>query len=140
MDRRHRERGSRFVCDALRFFPCAAWQADTLSLSRTADTDSMASSLAMAYHLSHRYHQPEKAVALLQIDREAIDYRPENTLALDFARLNSVHADLLSKLSTGHTFHRLWLIALSCYRSSGSAAVSPREGCTNDQRSGPGRP
>ena len=23
----------------------------------------MASSLAMAYHLSHRYHQPEKAVA-----------------------------------------------------------------------------
>jgi len=64
--------------------------------NEAADTDTMASSLAMAYHLSHRYHQPEKAVALLQIDREAIDYRPENTLALDFARLNSVHADLLT--------------------------------------------
>lgn len=65
-------------------------------VSLIADTDSMASSLAMAYHLSHRYHQPEKAVALLQIDRKAVDYRPENTMALDFARLNSVHADLLS--------------------------------------------
>lgn len=63
--------------------------------NEAADTDSMVSSLALAYHLAHRKKDPQKAVALLQIDAKAIPYRPENTLALKLARMQSLHADLL---------------------------------------------
>lgn len=65
--------------------------------NEAADTDSLVSSLAFAYHLAHRKHNPEKAVALFQIAAAAIELRPENTLALHRAGMRGVHDDLLSR-------------------------------------------
>ena len=57
----------------------------------------MVSSLAFAHHLAHRKKNPEKAVALLQIDRPVLKLRKENELVLKQSRMGTVHRDLLSK-------------------------------------------
>jgi inorganic pyrophosphatase/exopolyphosphatase len=71
-----------------------------------SDTDTMVSSLAFAHHLAHRKKNPEKAVALLQIERDVIGLRRENSLVLKQSRMGTVHRDLLSACelcsSSGH--------------------------------------
>lgn len=61
-----------------------------------SDTDSMVSSLGMAYHLAHRKHNPVKAVALLQVDSRALSFRPENVLVMKNAGLQDPTKELLS--------------------------------------------
>lgn len=63
------------------------------------DLDSMTSALAWAYHLEHSTEntsQPVKAIALLQTRTDALDLRPENTVALDNSKMTSGHEDLLT--------------------------------------------
>lgn len=67
-----------------------------LIISLYADTDSMVSSLATAYHLARRKVNPEKAVALLQVTRQALTYRPENQLIMKQAHMASIPKELLS--------------------------------------------
>lgn len=57
----------------------------------------MVSALGMAYHLSHRKHDPQKAVALLQVDSRALSFRPENVLIMKNAGLQDPTKELLSK-------------------------------------------
>ncbi|KAL8280268.1 hypothetical protein RQP46_007382 [Phenoliferia psychrophenolica] len=59
------------------------------------DLDSMVSALAWSYHLSHLPH-PKKAIALLQTEADALDLRPDNALALHYARMASKHRDILT--------------------------------------------
>lgn len=78
------------------------------------DLDSMTAALTWAYHLSHKglndsqsvqsqffdqyppQQQPEKAIALLQTPRDALDLRPENKLALHNVQMSPGHRDLLT--------------------------------------------
>ena len=63
------------------------------------DLDSMAAALTWAYHLEHstmNTSHPIKAIALLQTPTDALDLRPENTLALKDARMSTGHSDLLT--------------------------------------------
>lgn len=60
------------------------------------DLDSMVSAMAWAYHLSHYGTEPKKAIALLQTTMDGLDLRPENQLALHYARMASRHRDLLT--------------------------------------------
>jgi exopolyphosphatase len=62
--------------------------------NQAGDTDSMVSSLAWAWQLSHS-PKPVKAVALLQTAYDAIDLRPENGMALEHARMAPLHGDML---------------------------------------------
>ncbi|TIB30292.1 hypothetical protein E3P84_03421 [Wallemia ichthyophaga] len=64
--------------------------------NQAADTDSLASSIAMAYHLEHT-QEGTNAIALLQTPRDSLDLRPENKLALrDAAMSHGDHQDLLT--------------------------------------------
>lgn len=67
--------------------------------NEAGDLDSMAAALTWAYHLEHstanRTH-PVKAIALLQTATDALDLRPENTLALRRSQMSSGHSDLLT--------------------------------------------
>lgn len=56
----------------------------------------MVSSLGMAYHLAHRKKNPQKAVALLQVDSHALSFRPENVLIMKDAGLQDPTKELLS--------------------------------------------
>jgi exopolyphosphatase len=63
------------------------------------DLDSMTAALAWAYHLEHSTQNtsnPIKAIALLQTTTDALDLRPENTLALDNCKMTAGHEDLLT--------------------------------------------
>lgn len=63
------------------------------------DLDSMAAALTWAYHLEHSTENtshPIKAIALLQTPTDALDLRPENSLALNNAKMSSGHSDLLT--------------------------------------------
>ncbi|TKA62429.1 hypothetical protein B0A55_11366 [Friedmanniomyces simplex] len=63
------------------------------------DLDSMTAALTWAYHLEHSTQHtshPIKAIALLQTPTDALDLRPENTLALKNARMSTGHSDLLT--------------------------------------------
>ncbi|KAL8391846.1 hypothetical protein RB599_004677 [Gaeumannomyces hyphopodioides] len=63
------------------------------------DLDSMAAALTWAYHLEHSTANSSnhiKAIALLQTPADALDLRPENTLALDNSQMSSGHSDLLT--------------------------------------------
>lgn len=64
-------------------------------LTKLADTDSMVSALAWAYHLTH-LEPRQKACAVLQTVEDALDLRPENKLALHAAAMSNGHGDLLS--------------------------------------------
>ena len=57
----------------------------------------MVSAIALAYDISHDKRKPARAVALLQVKNDAIDLRPENKLALEKARMERGHKDLLSQ-------------------------------------------
>ncbi|TNY21289.1 hypothetical protein DMC30DRAFT_376164 [Rhodotorula diobovata] len=59
------------------------------------DLDSLVSALALSYVYTHQ-PEPQKAVALLQTEEDALDLRPENPLALHYARMSSGHRDLLT--------------------------------------------
>ena len=65
-------------------------------LNLLTDTDSMVSALGMAYHLSHRKHDPQKAVSLLHVDSKALSFRPENVLIMRNAGLQDPTKELLS--------------------------------------------
>jgi exopolyphosphatase len=63
------------------------------------DLDSITSSLAWSYHLTHisqNTSHPIKVIALLQTPTDALDLRPENKLALHNAQMSSGHRDLLN--------------------------------------------
>lgn len=62
------------------------------------DLDSLVSAIALAYDLAHTKHVQQKAIALLQVENSAIDLRPENKLALEKARMETGHKDLLGEL------------------------------------------
>lgn len=64
--------------------------------NEAADTDSMVSSLAYAYHLAHRKKNPEKTVALLQVKSKALKFRPENQLVMKQAGLRQIDQELLT--------------------------------------------
>jgi exopolyphosphatase len=60
--------------------------------------DSMTAALTWAYHLEHSTHNtsdPLKAIALLQTPLDAVDLRPENSLALRNSKMTTEHEDLL---------------------------------------------
>ncbi|TIB72860.1 hypothetical protein E3Q23_03230 [Wallemia mellicola] len=64
--------------------------------NEAADTDSLASSIAMAYHLEHT-HGGSNAIALLLTPRDSLDLRPENQMALENAKMSHQnHQDLLT--------------------------------------------
>jgi exopolyphosphatase len=69
----------------------------------------MTAALTWAYHLAHKGlndtskshllsdgQRPEKAIALLQTPRDALDLRPENKLALHNVQMSPGHRDLLT--------------------------------------------
>lgn len=59
----------------------------------------MASALTWAYHLEHstmNTSNPLKAIALLQTHTDALDFRPENIIALAGSKMTSGHEDLLT--------------------------------------------
>lgn len=63
------------------------------------DLDSMASALAWAFHIEHSTQNtsnPLKAIALLQTRTDALDFRPENKVALANSKMTSGHEDLLT--------------------------------------------
>jgi exopolyphosphatase len=67
--------------------------------NEAGDLDSMASAMAWAYHLEHstmNTSTPLKAIALLQTEMDALDLRPENTVALANSKMTSGHEDLLT--------------------------------------------
>ncbi|GAA5907575.1 hypothetical protein JCM8208_000005 [Rhodotorula glutinis] len=63
--------------------------------NEASDADSLVSALALSYMYTH-LPEPKKAVALLQREEDALDLRPENGLALHYARMSSGHRDLLT--------------------------------------------
>ncbi|GAA6053968.1 hypothetical protein JCM3770_004646, partial [Rhodotorula araucariae] len=63
--------------------------------NEAGDLDSMVSALALSYMYTH-LPEPQKAVALLQTEEDALDLRPENSLALAYAHMASRHRDLLT--------------------------------------------
>jgi len=67
--------------------------------NEAGDLDSMASALAWAFHLEHSTQNtsnPLKAIALLQTHTDALDFRPENKIALAGSKMTSGHEDLLT--------------------------------------------
>ncbi|CEQ40095.1 SPOSA6832_01663 [Sporobolomyces salmonicolor] len=63
--------------------------------NEAGDLDSMVSAMALAYAFSHM-DPPQKAIALLQTEEDALDLRPENQLSLTYARMSTGHRDLLT--------------------------------------------
>ncbi|ORY73858.1 hypothetical protein BCR35DRAFT_306970 [Leucosporidium creatinivorum] len=84
--------------------------------NEAGDLDSMVSALALAYTLSHDSKNPQKAVALLQTEQDALYLRPENALALHYARMATHHRDLLTidelPVKPSEMWHRIKGIAL----------------------------
>ncbi|KAI5479433.1 hypothetical protein MNV49_003577 [Pseudohyphozyma bogoriensis] len=96
--------------------PTPRWDQDETG----TDLDSMVSALSWAYHLSHQ-PKPEKAIALLQTENDALDLRPENKLALHYARMASRHRDLLTidelPIKPFDLYHRIKGLALVDHNS-----------------------
>ncbi|GAA5985336.1 hypothetical protein JCM11641_006370 [Rhodosporidiobolus odoratus] len=63
--------------------------------NEAGDLDSLVSAVALAYMYEH-LDPPQKAVALLQTEQDALDLRPENALALHYALMSTRHRDLLT--------------------------------------------
>ncbi|GAA5917518.1 hypothetical protein JCM6882_007941 [Rhodosporidiobolus microsporus] len=66
--------------------------------NEAGDLDSLVSAMALSYMYNH-LEPPQKAVALLQTEQDALDLRPENVLSLHWARMSSAgsgHEDLLT--------------------------------------------
>ncbi|GAA6015319.1 hypothetical protein JCM11491_001010 [Sporobolomyces phaffii] len=63
--------------------------------NEAGDLDSLVSALALAYAFTHT-EPPQKAIALLQTEQDALDLRPENALSLHYSRMSSGHRDLLT--------------------------------------------
>ncbi|GAA5872712.1 hypothetical protein JCM8547_006322 [Rhodosporidiobolus lusitaniae] len=64
--------------------------------NEAGDLDSLVSAVALSFGFNH-FEPPQKAVALLQTDQDALDLRPENALALHYAKMSSGHRDLLTQ-------------------------------------------
>ncbi|GAA6061299.1 hypothetical protein JCM10212_005413 [Sporobolomyces blumeae] len=83
--------------------------------NEAGDLDSLVSALALAYAFTHS-DPPRKAIALLQTEQDALDLRPENALALHYARMSSGHRDLLTidelPIKPNEIAHRIQGIAL----------------------------
>ena len=56
----------------------------------------MTAALALAYTFAHDRENPRKAVALLQTEQDGLYLRPENSLALHYAKMATHHRDLLT--------------------------------------------
>ncbi|BGP41844.1 hypothetical protein JCM10449v2_005836 [Rhodotorula kratochvilovae] len=63
--------------------------------NEAGDADSLVSALALSYMYTH-LPEPQKAVALLQTEEDALDLRPENALMLHLAHMAPRHRDLLT--------------------------------------------
>ncbi|GAA5901535.1 hypothetical protein JCM5296_006806 [Sporobolomyces johnsonii] len=83
--------------------------------NEAGDLDSMVSAMALAYAFSHM-DPPQKAIALLQTEQDALDLRPENQLSLTYARMSTGHRDLLTidelPIKPTDMWHRIKGIAL----------------------------
>ncbi|GAA5968872.1 hypothetical protein JCM21900_000197 [Sporobolomyces salmonicolor] len=83
--------------------------------NEAGDLDSMVSAMALAYAFSHT-DPPQKAIALLQTEEDALDLRPENQLSLTYARMSTGHRDLLTidelPINPTDMWHRIKGIAL----------------------------
>ncbi|POY70886.1 hypothetical protein BMF94_6063 [Rhodotorula taiwanensis] len=103
--------------------------------NEAGDLDSLVSAMALSYMYNH-LDKPQKAVALLQTEQgaqspgicassdnslippfaDALDLRPENALALHYARMSSGHRDLLTidelPIKPNDLWHRIKGIAL----------------------------
>ncbi|GAA6017578.1 hypothetical protein JCM8202_000339 [Rhodotorula sphaerocarpa] len=83
--------------------------------NEAGDLDSLVSALTLSYLFNH-LDKPQKAVALLQTEQDALDLRPENSLALHYARMSSGHRDLLTidelPIKPSEMWHRIKGIAL----------------------------
>ncbi|GAA5977572.1 hypothetical protein JCM10908_005025 [Rhodotorula pacifica] len=83
--------------------------------NEAGDLDSLVSALTLSYLYNH-LEKPQKAVALLQTEQDALDLRPENALALHYARMSSGHRDLLTldelPIKPNDLWHRIKGIAL----------------------------
>ncbi|GAA5931017.1 hypothetical protein JCM1841_005458 [Sporobolomyces salmonicolor] len=83
--------------------------------NEAGDLDSMVSAMALAYAFSHM-DPPQKAIALLQTEEDALDLRPENQLSLTYARMSTGHRDLLTidelPINPTDMWHRIKGIAL----------------------------
>ncbi|KAI5477715.1 exopolyphosphatase [Pseudohyphozyma bogoriensis] len=77
-------------------------------LDTGTDLDSMTSALSWAYHLTH--------LPVPQTEEDALDLRPENKLALHYAKMASKHRDLLTidelPIRPFDLYHRIKGIAL----------------------------
>ncbi|GAA5940531.1 uncharacterized protein JCM15063_002364 [Sporobolomyces koalae] len=83
--------------------------------NEAGDLDSLVSALALAYAFTHS-DPPQKAIALLQTEQDALDLRPENALSLHYSRMSSGHRDLLTidelPIKPNEISHRIKGIAL----------------------------
>ncbi|GAA5960584.1 hypothetical protein JCM3765_005864 [Sporobolomyces pararoseus] len=83
--------------------------------NEAGDLDSLVSALALAYAFTHT-DPPQKAIALLQTEQDALDLRPENALSLHYSRMSSGHRDLLTidelPIKPNEMSHRIRGIAL----------------------------
>ncbi|KWU41803.1 DHH phosphoesterase [Rhodotorula sp. JG-1b] len=83
--------------------------------NEAGDLDSLVSALTLSYLYNH-LETPQKAVALLQTEQDALDLRPENALALHYARMSPGHRDLLTidelPIKPNDLWHRIKGIAL----------------------------
>ncbi|GAA5873481.1 hypothetical protein JCM3774_002428 [Rhodotorula dairenensis] len=83
--------------------------------NEAGDLDSLVSAITLSYLYNH-LETPQKAVALLQTEQDALDLRPENALALHYARMSSGHRDLLTidelPIKPNDLWHRIKGIAL----------------------------
>ncbi|GAA5916729.1 uncharacterized protein JCM6883_000092 [Sporobolomyces salmoneus] len=83
--------------------------------NEAGDLDSLVSALALAYAFTHT-ETPQKAIALLQTEQDALDLRPENALSLHYSRMSSGHRDLLTidelPIKPNEMSHRIKGIAL----------------------------
>lgn len=91
--------------------------------NEAGDLDSLVSAVALSFMYNH-LDPPQKAVALLQTEQgesssscmpeaathrlraDALDLRPENALALHYAKMSSGHRDLLSALDSARQDER----------------------------------
>ncbi|GAA5825390.1 hypothetical protein JCM11251_006962 [Rhodosporidiobolus azoricus] len=99
--------------------------------NEAGDLDSLVSALALSYLYNH-LEPPQKAVALLQTEQDALDLRPENVLSLHWARMSSAgsgHDDLLTidelpikPIDLGHRIKGIALVDHNVPRSDWNGA------------------
>ncbi|CDR44356.1 RHTO0S09e03026g1_1 [Rhodotorula toruloides] len=96
--------------------------------NEAGDLDSLVSAVALSFMYNH-LDPPQKAVALLQTEQDALDLRPENALALHYAKMSSGHRDLLTAdelpikpVDMGHRIKGIALVDHNVPRSDWSKA------------------